>query len=356
MENKFTPARLPLSLIFAFFVGGCSLLYSVDEEPGLMEICIEDALPGTKTGFPSADEFILTVQDSEGGEIYHGLFGDSPEVFSVAPGNYTVSAVSREFTEPLFEAPQFGDTQVVAVVSGKTVSAKLGCSQMNCGVLVSLDYSFRKAFPDGVLYLKGAGGKLMYGYAETRTAYLQSGGVTLSLYNDGQEQTLCSRSLQPAEMLRISLTSDATVSSGSSAGVSLQVDTSRIWTSENLCIGGESGDEPSDALSVTQARSSIGQKGVWVQGYIVGVATSTGKFSFTAPFTRNTNLVLGLRSTSTDKEYLLTVELSKGDARDALNLVDNPELLGTRALIKGDVVESYYGIPGLKNVSDFRLK
>ena len=91
-------------------------------------------------------------------------------------------------------------------------------------------------------------------------------------------------------------------------------------------------------------------------GYIVGVATNTGKFSFEAPFSKNTNLLLGLRSSSTDADYLLCVELKAGDVREELNLVDNPGIKGRQIYIKGDLVSAYYGIPGLKNVSEFQFK
>jgi hypothetical protein len=42
--------------------------------------------------------------------------------------------------------------------------------------------------------------------------------------------------------------------------------------------------------------------------------------------------------------------------RDALNLVSHPDLLGSRVYLKGNIVEAYYGIPGVKEVSDFMLK
>lgn len=45
-----------------------------------------------------------------------------------------------------------------------------------------------------------------------------------------------------------------------------------------------------------------------------------------------------------------------GDAREALNLVDNPSNLGRRILLKGNVVEAYYGMPGIKNITDFELR
>ena len=52
----------------------------------------------------------------------------------------------------------------------------------------------------------------------------------------------------------------------------------------------------------------------------------------------------------------MSVQLLKGDIRDALNLVDNPELLGRKVYMKGDIVESYYGIPGIKNITDFVIQ
>ncbi|MDD6623554.1 MAG: DUF6359 domain-containing protein [Bacteroides sp.] len=42
--------------------------------------------------------------------------------------------------------------------------------------------------------------------------------------------------------------------------------------------------------------------------------------------------------------------------RDALNLVSSPENLGRQVFLKGDLVESYYGICGLKNVREFEFK
>jgi hypothetical protein len=51
----------------------------------------------------------------------------------------------------------------------------------------------------------------------------------------------------------------------------------------------------------------------------------------------------------------MSVQLPAGKVRDALNLVDNPELLGTKVIIKGDVAASYYGLVGLKNCDDYRL-
>ena len=303
---------------------------------------------------PAADDFILTVTDSEGDIVYNGRYGASPEAMMVGAGNYTVSAVSREFSEPLYEAPQFGDTQIVSVKAGESASVTLMCRQLNSGVRLHLDEYFRTAYPDGVLYLKGSGGTLMYGYTEKRTAYFKPGGMALTLYNDGKEDVLCTRVLEEQQMLTLNLS--ATVGDGSAeyGRVLLQVDTCRNWVTEYI-VAGDDDDSEGGSYSVSEARSHIGENGVWVEGYVVGVATNTQKFSFSAPFSKNTNIALGLRSTTTDSNYMLSVELSKGDIRDALNLVDNPDLLGKKIRLKGNLVDAYYGIPGMKNVCAYEI-
>ena len=41
---------------------------------------------------------------------------------------------------------------------------------------------------------------------------------------------------------------------------------------------------------------------------------------------------------------------------EEMNLVDNPEILGRKVFIRGDIVESYYGLVGLKNITDFEMQ
>ena len=42
--------------------------------------------------------------------------------------------------------------------------------------------------------------------------------------------------------------------------------------------------------------------------------------------------------------------------RDALNLVDHPGLLGKKVYLKGDLQEAYYGIPGIKNLTEYSFE
>ena len=137
----------------------------------------------------------------------------------------------------------------------------------------------------------------------------------------------------------------------------MAVDTTRNWISDTYVIGGQNdkGSAATDAMTVSQARSAVGDKDVWVCGYIVGGDLTSASASFDEPFTSRTNILLGPKSSTVDKDACLSVQLPSGDLRDVLNLVDNPRLLGTKVYLKGDIVEAYYCIPGIKNISEYRL-
>ena len=89
-------------------------------------------------------------------------------------------------------------------------------------------------------------------------------------------------------------------------------------------------------------------------GFIMMIAGLA--MGFEAPFTSRTNILLGSRSSASDRSLCISVNLQSGTIRDELNLVDNPFLLGRKVCIKGDIVEAYYGLPGLKNLTDFELQ
>lgn len=311
---------------------------------------------GSKAGIPDTNNFILSVCDGAGRQLYKGKYGDAPDRLVADPGSYSVSAVSAEFDEPRFDSPQYGDNQLVTVRAGQTVDVLLDCVQQNSGIRLNVSADFRKAYPGGSLFLKSSSGTLMYGYSEKRVAYFKPGVVNLSLSDGGVEQVLFSRALESQQVLVVNVSSGRTGESG--AGIELQVDTTRNWVAENYVFGGESGqgDGYENAMSVTEARNAAGKTEVWVYGYIVGGDLTSSKCSFDGPFSSRTNLVLAAKSSCRDKSVCLSVQLSAGDVREALNLVDHPSNVGRQVLLKGDIVPSYYGIPGVQGVSEFRWK
>ncbi len=341
----------------------CQMLGMPDpaDEKGELRISFSDsAVTKVLEEIPDTSDFLLTVSSSDGTVVYDGQYGDSPESIMVDAGSYTIYVRSSDFRKPAFSAPQFGDEQCVVVASGGVADVRLTCVQMNAGVRLRIDESFLKNCPDAVLFLKSKEGKLMYGYSEKRIAYFLPGEVSLLMSRNGSDNVLFTRSLDPRSVLDIDVSAAGGSADSPQESIKVAVDTSRTWTSESYVIGGSGssgkGNSISDALTVSQAIASAGEEDVWVSGYIVGGDLTSSSASFSPPFSSRTNLVLGPRSSTSSRSSCLSVSLPSGYIRDELNLVDNLSLLGRKVCLKGDIVESYYGLSGLKNLTDFELQ
>ena len=323
---------------------------------------------------PDTNDFILRVTDAPGKVLYEGAYGDSPESLLVDAGSYTVGVRSIEFTTPGFSRPVYGDEQVVVVKAGATVTVRLNCVLENAGVRLQVAPDFLTSYPDGVLFLKSGETRLMYGYSEKRIAYFKPGPISLILNNLGADEILLTRTLDARTILTLNISAPYGGTAATSA-ITVAVDTAKIWNQESYVIGGggsSSGsgsggsgsggdDDPGvdldSACSVAQAPDHVGEDEIWVFGYIVGGDLSTaGTTVKTSKLTKSTHLAIAARSSVTAKASCVAVELPKGPIRDALNLVDHPDLIGTRVYLKGSLVASYFGTTGLKSVSDFVLK
>lgn len=331
----------------------CEMLDKAAPSDG--EIVINFAYPllkSSRSAIPDTNDFLLEIKNSGGSVIYSGKFGAAPQTIQAPAGTYTVSALSCEFREPAFECPQYGATKVISVSNGRSTRVELVCTQLNAGFRLRFDELFRFDHPDANLCIKGADGELMYSLSETRMAYFRPGAVNLWM----DSEIIYSRVLEEQQNLTLTLGGSQEAWSGS-GGMRLSVDTSRVWVSDNMTVGADSrGSDKSSALDILSARACAPCPDVWVYWYIVGGDLSSSKCSFDPPFASNTNLVLATKSSCRDKSVCLSVQLAKGDVRDALNLVDHPELLGRSLLLRGDLVSSYYGIPGLQSISEYELK
>lgn len=311
---------------------------------------------------PDTNDFLLSVADSKGKVIYDGTYGLAPESIMVKPDSYNVRAVSHKFTKPSFSAPLFGDEQCVVVDSDKTASVKLICSQINSGIRLKISSDFLTAFPSASLVLKSPDGSLMYGYSEKRVAYFQPGNVSLILSQDGTDKSLMTRWLEPGEVLSLGISVSSSTQSGTLPSgqkeISVSIDTSRTWISDQFIIGGKesSGNSSDSPMGISQAMASVGEEDVWIRGYVVGGDLSSSSASFEEPFSSRTNIILGPKVSTNNRSSCISVQLPTGTMRDELNLVDNPEILGRRLCLKGDVVASYFGLVGIKNVSDYVLE
>lgn len=343
-------------------LASCQMLGNadVDEDAGVageLRISFEGdvgSLTRNIPDIPDTSDFLLTVTANDGSVVYDGVYGASPEAIMVTAGSYTVYVRSCEFSRPAFSVPQFGDEQCVVVPSGGVAHVTLTCRQINSGVCLHVDESFLTACPDGVLFLKSAEGRLMYGYSEKRIAYFLPGSVSLMLSENGNDRVLMTRLLRQQDILKINISASESPSVGEEESIRVAVDTARNWITEDYVIGGDSvSDDLSRALTVVQAMASSGDEDVWVCGYVVGGDLTSSSAVFDGPFTSRTNILLGSRSSAAERSSCLSVQLPSGEVRDALNLVDNPNMLGRKVYVKGDIVENYYGLTGLKNVSDY---
>jgi len=358
-------------IIKTLIIAAMTVMVSCDKlltprEDGRIAIWFErEFFSMTKAGnseIPDSNSFVLNVINSNGETLYDGKYGDAPEYIIASPGKYTITAKSSEFKAPAFSSPQWGDSQTITVESGKTTNAKLTCRQTNAGVMLKISSKFLTAYPGGSLLLKSDSGKLIYSYSEKRIAYFKPGNVSLILSEGAQDIVLLTRDLAARDMLtlNISVSSSSNSTESSTDGrISIQIDTARNWMYEKYIIGetgNGSNSEIDNPYSVSEAKNSIGAEDVWVYGYIVGGDLSSSNASFETPFTSRTNMVIAAKSSVKEKSSCLSVQLQKGDIRDALNLVDNPSNLKKTVYLKGDIVESYYGIPGIQNITEYQLK
>ena len=364
MKNLFLKQHFCLQLLFVVALlstlHSCNILGDSTDVEGQLRISFapgQEILTRSGIDIPDTCDFILTVKDAKGSVVYEGPFGASPETMSLKSGSYTISVISQEFPKPTFSLPQFGDEQCILVSSGEIADVKLVCRQINSGIRLKIDQGFLDKYPDGSLLLKSSFGKLLYSYSEKRMAYFTPGSISLILSNRGTDNVLLTRTLREQENLELRILVSGSKENSPdhyASGISVSVDTTRVWLSEEYVLGG--GGSNWGVLSVSDALSMIGEEDVWVCGYIVGGDLTSSSASFERPFSSRTNLLLGPRSSTDDKYDCLSVQLVAGDIRDELNLVDNPQLLGRKICLKGDIVSAYYGIPGMKNISEFELQ
>ncbi len=96
----------------------------------------------------------------------------------------------------------------------------------------------------------------------------------------------------------------------------------------------------------------------WVKGYVLGAVKRYNNDQFDGICDNDkTSLVLGRISNETDYNKIVTVELVSGNARNALNVVDNPQLIGQMVKVWGELLNDkanplYLQKPGVRNVKN----
>lgn len=92
----------------------------------------------------------------------------------------------------------------------------------------------------------------------------------------------------------------------------------------------------------------------WTEGYIVGTLVSSQPNFGATSESANTNLILAPSATETDYQKCIPVELPAGDIRKALNLKDNPGMLGKKIKIQATLTK-YFSRAGLKKPTSYTV-
>lgn len=125
-------------------------------------------------------------------------------------------------------------------------------------------------------------------------------------------------------------------------------------------VGTGAWDKPLTVNQVFLGTSNPALDQDWVTGYIVGWVNSgfgtvlnARTATFTVPASYSSNLLLAMNPDETDWEKCITVRLVSGNARNSLNLQDNPGNLHKMVTVRGTTGEKYFGVYGVRDVSMF---
>lgn len=125
-----------------------------------------------------------------------------------------------------------------------------------------------------------------------------------------------------------------------------------------IIVGGTgTEDDPYEVSKVIefnpQSTTASDHPGVWVKGYIVGTYHDYGAHFETANASNN-NILLAPSPDVKDKAQCIDVQLPFGTVREALNLANNPGMMGAQVVLYGDVLK-YNTMPGLKNTTKYKI-
>jgi len=117
------------------------------------------------------------------------------------------------------------------------------------------------------------------------------------------------------------------------------------WTDNNggtvdLGDGGDEGGAGTEAspYTVDQLAAKVGETGKWVEGYIVGSTAKTRAVG--TPSTEN--ILIAANPDETNEDNCVPVDISNSPVKENLNIVANPELIGAKVKLQGDIVNDTF--------------
>lgn len=348
-----------MGVISSILMAACQELPEITEKESLISLNFAEPLKSIQTKvaeIPDTNAFILSIMSIAGDTLYYGKYGERPDIITVPSGTYELRVESVKFKEPAFDFPQYGDKKIVIASNGEKVSVSFLCKLLNSGVKMNISERFRQKYLNGLILLQQKDGNIYYSYTEDRVAYMSTGNVEFMCEQDLNKISLFNKVLGAGELLTINL--DVSSSKSSSEFI-MTVDTSVVRIYENIVVGekfnGNDGSISEKALSISSAKDKIGEV-LWVWGYVVGGDMTSSSISFTPPFKKTSHIAIAESASQKSRENCFSVELSKTEIKAALNLVDNVTLIGKKVLLYGVINGSYFGLVGMKNVSEYKIK
>jgi len=355
--NLFFSLAIAATIMLSYSCNDLRISYSpkAEESGGCICLGFREPVASTRAAEYDTNSFILSVVSTMGDTVYFGRYSGRPATMTVMAGTYEIDVVSRKMTLPEFEAPQYGDRQVVVVSNGQRVNVSLLCKRVNAGIKLIFAESFKEKYVTGNLLLGQSSGSIIYSLEETRTAYFSPGNVYFVTKSDESCDTLFVKNVAPGEVYNLTLNAS---SDRSQAGFGIAVDDFADTLSQDLVIGdrysGADGLSSASALDIASAADFDGDS-VWIWGYIVGGDMTTTSIKFEGPFEKSSHIALAESPNERVRSKCFPVELSRKLVKEALNLVDNPGNLGRKVFLKG-VVSSYFSLSGLKTVTEYVLQ
>lgn len=140
------------------------------------------------TTLPAAADFTLTITDSKKQTVWSGSMGGMTEPYSLATGDYTVSAEYGSTTDEGFDKPCFTGSLAFTINGGDSKQITIPVSLANAIVKVSCTDMFRNYFSDYSFKITTAAGtQIDFPKSETRGAFIDAYKFTIdgTLKNQG---------------------------------------------------------------------------------------------------------------------------------------------------------------------------
>ena len=132
------------------------------------------------TALPAAADFTLTITDSKKQTVWSGSMGGMTEPYSLATGDYTVSAEYGSTTDEGFDKPCFTGSLAFTINGGDSKEITIPVSLANAIVKVSCTDMFNNYFTDYSFKITTASGaEIPFAKGESRGAFIDAFKFTI---------------------------------------------------------------------------------------------------------------------------------------------------------------------------------